>query len=129
VTAGFLSGTTPWSLVLDLAPQSGSRNPMAESGTLQFNAGVGTEGLTVTSGQLLTSKFQSDFFWACPNVPVQGGVAMAVQVTNRFATYSPPGCWGVLLYAQCAGSISASDRSAFPHFVQSSCYANASTAR
>jgi hypothetical protein len=92
LTAGFLSGTTPWSLVLDLAHQSGSRNPMAESGTLQFNTGVRTEGLTVTSGQLLTSNFQSDFFWAYPNVPVQGGVAMAVEVTNRFATYSPQGC-------------------------------------
>lgn len=85
---------------------------MAESGTLQFNTGFGIEVLMVTSGQLLASNFQSDFLWACPNVPVQGGVAMAVEVTNRFATYSPPGCRGVLLCAQCAGSISASDRSA-----------------
>ncbi len=87
---------------------------------------MGTEGVEVQSGQLFTSNFQSDFFWACPNVPVQGGVAMAVEVTNRFASDSPPGCSGILLYAQFAGSISASDRSAYPKFLQSGCYANAS---
>ena len=35
---------------------------MVESGTLQFNTGIGTKGLEVSSSQLLTSNFQSGFF-------------------------------------------------------------------
>jgi hypothetical protein len=77
VTAGFLSGTTPWSLVLEMAHEPGSSNPGADIGTVQFDIGVGTDGLDVPAGKLITSNYVTDSFWACPNVPVKGGVAIA----------------------------------------------------
>jgi hypothetical protein len=93
---------------------------------VEFNVGVGTDGLDVPAGKLITSKYVTDSFWACPNFPVEGGVAIVVEVSNRYAD-TLQDCWSVELYAQCAGSISDTNRSAFPVFVQSSCYANATS--
>jgi hypothetical protein len=129
MTAGFLTGTTPgipWSLVLDMVHETNSSNPGAYTGTVQFNAGVGTDGLDVPAGILITSNYVTNSFWACPNVEVEGGLAIVVETTNRYAD-SPKGCWRIELYAQCAGSISDSNRAAFPGFAQSSCYANAAS--
>lgn len=127
MTAGFLTGTTPYSLVLDLVHEANSSNPGAQTGNVQFNAGVGTDGLDVPAGKLITSNYVTDSFWACPNVPIEGGVAIVVEVSNRYAD-PLEGCWSIELYAQCAGLISDSNRAAFPAFVQSSCYADATSA-
>jgi hypothetical protein len=126
ITAGFLSGTTPYSLVLDVAHETGSPNPGAQIGTVQLNVGVGTSGLDVSAGEFITSNYVTDSFWACPNFPVEGSTAIAVEVTNRYAD-TPKGCWSIELYAQCAGPISDSNRAAFPAFVESSCYTNATS--
>jgi hypothetical protein len=127
MTAGFLPGTTtPYSLVLDTAHEVNSSNPGAYTGYVEFDVGVGTDGLDVPAGQLITSNYVTDSFWACPNVPVEGDVAIAVEVSDRYAD-PPAGCWSIELYAQCAGPISDSNRAAFPAFVQSSCYANATS--
>jgi hypothetical protein len=129
VTAGFLpasSANIPWSLVLAMSHDSSSPNPGAASGTVQFNVGVGTDGLDVPAGKLITSNYVTDYFSACPNVPVEGGSAIVVEVSNRYEG-SLKGCWDIELYAQCAGPISDVNRAAFPAFVQSSCYANAAS--
>jgi len=129
MTAGFLAGTTstpPYSLILAMSHDINSPNPGAERGTVQFNVGVGTDGLDVPAGKLITSNYVTDDFWACPDVPVEGGSAIAVEATNRYAD-TPEGCWGIALYAQCAGSISDVNRDAFPAFVQSRCYADATS--
>lgn len=126
ITAGFLYGTTPYSLVLDLAHEATSSNPGAETGTVQFNVGVGTDGLDVSAGKLITSNYVTDSFWACPNFPIEGSTAIVVEVIDRYAD-DPKGCWSIELYAQCAGPISDSNRAAFPAFVKSSCYANATS--
>jgi hypothetical protein len=129
ITAGFLAGTTstpPYSLVLAMSHDPDSPNPGAARGTVQFDAGVGTDGLDVPAGTLITSNYVTDDFWACPDVPVEGGTAVVVEATNRYAD-TPTGCWGIELYAQCAGSISDVNRDAFPAFVQSSCYADAAS--
>lgn len=125
MTAGLL-GNAPYSLVLDVSHPVNSSNPGAQSGTVEFNVGIGTDGLDVPSGKLITSNYVTDQFWACPNVPVEGGVVVAVEVSNRYAG-TLQGCWGIELYAQCAGSISDANRAAFPAFVQSSCYENATS--
>lgn len=126
LTAGFLAGTTPYSLVLDMAHQDTSSNPGAQTGFVEFNIGVGTDGLSVSAGKIITSNYVTDSLWACPNVVVQGGVAIVVEASNRYAE-PPKGCWSIELYAQCAGSISESNRAAFPAFLQSSCYTNAAS--
>jgi hypothetical protein len=127
MTAGFLFGTTsspPYSLQLAMSHDDTSPNPGALRGTVEFNAGLGTDGLDVPAGQLITSNYVTDSFWACPDVPVEGSSAIAVEATNRYAA-APTGCWGIALYAQCAGPISDVNREAFPAFVQSWCYADA----
>jgi len=129
MTAGFLAGTTstpPYSLSLAMSHDGASPNPGALRGTVEFNAGVGTDGLDVPAGQLITSNYVTDSFWACPDVPVEGGSAVAVEATNRYAA-TPTGCWAIALYAQCAGAISDVNREAFPAFVQSRCYADAAS--
>jgi hypothetical protein len=129
MTASFLSSTTPgipWSLVLNMVHEANSSNPGAYTGTVQFNIGVGTDGLDVPTGKLFTSNYVTNSFWACPNVEVEGGLATMVEVSNRYAD-PPKDCWSIELYAQCAGSISDSNRAAFPGFVQSGCYANATS--
>lgn len=126
MTAGLVTGTVPYSLVLAIGHDDGSSNPGAMRGTVQFNAGIGTNGLDVPAGQLITSNYVTDAFWACPNVPVEGSTAIVVEVTNRYANV-PKGCWQIELYAQCAGKISDGNRAAFPAFAKSSCYADASS--
>jgi len=113
VTAGFLSGTTPWSLVLDLAHESGSRNPMVESGTLQSNTGIGTKGLEVSSSQLLTSNFQSGFFGRVRMFPSRAGLLLRLRLPIGLPILR----WRAARVFCCAGSISVSDRSDFPAFV------------
>lgn len=125
MTAGLL-GEYPYSLYLEVQHEEGSSNPGAQVGQVQFNVGIGTNGLDVPAGKLITSNYVTDTFWACPNVVVEGGLAIVVQVTNRYAN-SPKGCWAIELYAQCAGSISDVNRADFPAFVQSSCYADAAS--
>ena len=129
LTAGYLDDSVndTWSLVLDLVHEDGPTNPGAFVGPVEFNVGVGTNGLEVFNGQLITSRYVTDTFWACPNVEVEGGQALVVEATDRYAD-SPTGCWSIQLYAQCAGPISAENKAAFPSFVQSGCYANASAA-
>ncbi|KAN0114598.1 hypothetical protein V8E51_004142 [Hyaloscypha variabilis] len=128
LTAGYLddSVNTPWSLVLDLI-QDGSSNPGAYVGPVEFNVGVGTDGLEVFNGQLITSRYVTDSFWGCPNVEIEGDNATVVKATDRYAD-PPAGCWSIQLFAQCAGPISAVNKVAFPAFVQSGCYANATVA-
>lgn len=125
MTAGLL-GSYPYSLALGLHHEEGSTNPGAQVGQVQFNLGIGTDGLDVPAGRLITSNYVTDTFWACPNVVVEGGLAIVVEVTNRYAD-PPMGCWAIELYAQCAGAISDVNRAAFPAFVQSSCYADAAS--
>ncbi|KUJ24163.1 uncharacterized protein LY89DRAFT_679377 [Mollisia scopiformis] len=127
MVAGFIDSTAPYSLVLDVAHEANSSNPGAELGYVEMNIGLGTDGLNVPDGQLITSEYVTDTFYACPNVPVEGGSVIAIEVIDRYAT-PPEGCWSIELYAQCAGPITDSDRVAFPAFVQSSCYANATSA-
>jgi len=129
MTAGYLEGTpnVPWSLVLDLAHQDGSPNPGAFVGPIEFNIGQGTAGREVYYGQLITSRYVSDSFWACPNFQVEGGQAIVVEASDRYAD-PPAGCWYIQLFAQCAGNISDANRTAFPSFVPSMCYANATVA-
>lgn len=127
MTSGFLYGTTPYSLVLVGGHEANSSNPGAYTGFVEFDIGIGTDGLDVPSGQLITSEYVTDSFWACPNVPVEGSTAIAVAVSNRYAD-PPAGCWAIELFAQCAGPISDVNRAAFPAFVQSSCYADATCA-
>ncbi|KAE8451757.1 hypothetical protein EG329_003214 [Mollisiaceae sp. DMI_Dod_QoI] len=130
MTAGFSSSTptTPWSLVLSVSHQANSSNPGAQTGMVQFNVGLGTDGLDVPEGKLVTSNYVSDEFWACPDVEVEGGLAIAVEVSNRYAN-ALEGCWGIELWAQCAGEIEEGNREAFPAFVQSRCYVDAASAQ
>ncbi|KAE9379555.1 hypothetical protein N431DRAFT_397950 [Stipitochalara longipes BDJ] len=127
MTAGFLDDSatkTPWSLVLNAIHQNSSSNPGAYVGPIEFNVGVGTNGFEVFSGHLITSRYVSDTFWACPNIPVEGSEAIVVEATDRYAD-PPNGCWAIELIAQCAGPISDVNKAAFPSFVQSGCYTNA----
>lgn len=121
VTAGFVYGTTPYSLVLSMSHDPDSSNPGALTGFVQFNVGIGTSGMDIVDGNLITSRYVSDQFWACPNVPVEGGTAVVVEASNRYAS-TPVGCWGIEFFAQCAGDISEVNREAFPSFVKSGCY-------
>lgn len=94
---------------------------------MEFNVGVGTSGMDVPAGKLITSNYVTDSFWACPDVPIEGGIATVVEASNRYAP-TPKGCWGIELFAQCAGPISDANKAAFPAFVQASCYSDATTA-
>ena len=129
MTAGYWddSSNVPESLVLDLVHQDGSTNPGAFVGPVEFNVGVGTDGLEVYNGQLITSRYVTDSFWACPNVQMEGGKAIVIEATDRYAD-APKGCWGIQLFAQCAGHISDRNKAAFPSFVPSMCYSNATVA-
>lgn len=122
ITAGFIpndSSHSPWSLVLDLAPNK-SGDPRGLTGLLKFNADVGTNGLDILNGKLVTDDFDTDSFWAC-SYPIDGDSPIVVEVSNRFAP-ALTNCQRIELWAQCAGPISAENKAAFPAFVQSSCY-------
>ncbi|KAI9046455.1 hypothetical protein LZ554_009204 [Drepanopeziza brunnea f. sp. 'monogermtubi'] len=127
ITAGVAApNEVPYSMVFATIHQVGSSNPGAQAGFVELDIGAGSSGIDLRGGRLDVT-YASDFFYACPDIPVEGSRAIAVGVTNRYA--SPiPGCWPIVLYAQCAGDVSPENVAAFPDFRQASCYADAASA-
>jgi hypothetical protein len=128
ISGGFLDTKEAWSLVLNMVHDKNSPNPGAAIGQVQFNIGEGTSGFDVYEGRLITSRYVTDAFWACPNVRVEASDVIAVVATDRYEE-APEGCWAIELVAQCAGAILDSDKAAFPEFVQTECYPDADFVR
>lgn len=67
----------PFSMFFSMTHQNSSSNPGAQAGFVDLNVGVGTPGYDVVDG-ILAVTYAEDFFWACPDVVVEGGTAIAI---------------------------------------------------
>lgn len=83
LTAGDVIPGIPESIVFGMTHQAGSSNPGAEAGLVQLDFGIGTSGIDVLDGELAVT-YAEDFFYACPNVEVEGAQAVAVGVVSLF---------------------------------------------
>jgi hypothetical protein len=97
--------------------------PYSTTESISINAGTGTSGVGISHFPNPISYLYAaggDGFYACEQVPVQGGQSTVMLFQKHSGNVVPGGCAELVLLPQCSGGSGAAD----PNAAVSGCYAD-----